>query len=159
MTAPAPPSRPPVPRPPTAPPLAAPAPVGQSGTVRRLQAALTGALSSRDMIAAAAIRSALAAIGNAEAVPLRSTPRPAPATDGSRRPPIGSGHIADAAVGLGATEAARRQLTEADIAEIVLAEITDRRSAADQYDRLDRTERAERLRREAAILANLTGVT
>jgi uncharacterized protein len=111
------------------------------------------------MIAAAAIRSALAAIGNAEAVPLRSTPRPAPATDGSRRPPIGSGHIADAAVGLGATEAARRQLTEADIAEIVLAEITDRRSAADQYDRLDRTERAERLRREAAILANLTGVT
>jgi hypothetical protein len=111
------------------------------------------------MIAAAAIRSALAAISNAEAVSMRRTPRPAPATERTRRPPAGSEHIAGAAAGLGATEAVRRQLTEANIAEIVLAEITDRRSAADQYDRLDRTDRAERLRREAAILATVTGLT
>ena len=72
----------------------------------------------------AVIRSALAAIGNAEAMP--------------RCP--------------------RRHLTEADIADIVLTEISDRRSAADQYDRLGRTERADRLRREAAVLTGVTGV-
>jgi hypothetical protein len=103
------------------------------------------------MIAAAAIRSALGAIANAEAVPVPTAP------GGSHRLPAGSEHIAVAVAGLGAAEAQRRHLTEADIAEIVLAEISDRRSAADQYDRLGRTERAERLRSEAAILASVTG--
>jgi uncharacterized protein YqeY len=146
----------------TPPGSAQPASTPQSGAVGRLRAALTAALSARDMIAAAAIRSALAAIGNAEAVRPRVKPRPAtgttPAPDGTHRTPVGSEHIAGAAAGLGAAEAARRQLTEADIAEIVLAEIADRRSAADQYDRLGRDDRAERLRREAEVLATVTGV-
>ena len=115
------------------------------------------------MIAAAAIRSALAAIGNAEAVPSRPTPGQtagtAAALDATERTPVGSEHIAGAAAGLGAAEAERRHLTEADIAVIVRAEISDRRSAADQYDRLGRTERAERLRREADVLTGLTGWT
>jgi uncharacterized protein len=140
-------------------PSAAPPSAPQSGTVGRLRAALTAALTSRDMIAAAAIRSALAAIGNAEAVAPRRSAGSAPAPDGPRRALDGSEHIAGALAGLGAAEAERRQLTEADIGEIVLAEITDRRSAADQYDRLDRTDRAERLRREAAVLSSVTSVS
>ena len=121
-----------------------------SETVERLRAALTGALSARDTVAAAALRSALAAIANAEAVPVPTVPV------GSHPLPAGSEHVAGAAAGLGATEAARRHLTEADMAAIVRAEISDRCYAADQYDRLGRTERAERLRREAAVLTGLT---
>jgi uncharacterized protein YqeY len=110
-----------------------------------LRAALTQALSSRDPVAAAAIRSALAAIANAEAVP--------PAQVSARR--TSSEYIAGAAAGLGAAEAVRRELTEADVAAIVSAEISDRRSAAHDYDRLDRRDQSERLRREADVLADL----
>ncbi len=124
-----------------------------SETVERLRAALGEALSARDTVAAAALRSALAAIANAEAVPVPTAPV------GSHPRPAGSEHVAGAAAGLRAAEAARRHLTEADIAAIVQAEISDRCYAADQYDRLGRTERAERLRREAAVLTGLTGVT
>jgi uncharacterized protein YqeY len=106
---------------------------------------LTEALGARDLVAASALRSALSAIGNAEAI--------APAETGSTRP--SSEHFAGAVAGLGAAEAARRQLTEADIADIVAAEISDRRSAADGYDRHDRPDESARLRREAAILADL----
>jgi uncharacterized protein YqeY len=109
---------------------------------------LTEALSARDLVAASALRSALSAIANAEAI--------APAETGSNRP--SSEHFAGAAAGLGAAEAARRELTETDIAEIVSAEINDRRSAADDYDRLDRPDQAARLRREADVLADLLTV-
>jgi uncharacterized protein len=127
-------------------------------TVGRLRAALTTALSSRDMIAAAAIRSALGAIGNAEAVPVPDGSQPVP--DGTQpvRARAGSEHVAGAAAGLGAAEAERRHLSEAEIAAIVLAEIAERRTAADQYDRLGRADQAERLRREAAILTSVSGV-
>src|SRR5580704_15837381 len=92
----------------------------------RLQTALTHALSSRDVVAAAALRSALSAIANAEAVP--------PAEASFRQ--TSSEHVAGAVAGLGATEAPRRELTEVDIAAIVTTEITDRRSAAAGYERL-----------------------
>ncbi len=94
------------------------------------------------MVAASALRSALAAIGNAEAV----LPRPGPG-------PAGSAHVAGAVEGLGAGEAERRVLTEADLGEIVQAEITERRAAAGQYEQAGRSDRAERLRREADVLA------
>jgi uncharacterized protein YqeY len=110
----------------------------------RLRTALTQALSSRDAVAAAAIRSTLSAIANAEAVPPAET-RSMPASE----------HVAGTVAGLGAAEAARRQLTEADIADIVAAEISDRRSAAADYDRLGRADQSARLRHEAAILAEL----
>ena len=112
-----------------------------------LRAALTEALSSRDGVAAAAIRSALSAIANAEAVP---------SAEGTRL--FGSEYVAAAVAGLGAAEAARRELTEADIAAIVSAEISDRRSAADDYDRLGRADQSERLRHEADILVDLLTV-
>jgi uncharacterized protein len=100
----------------------------------RLRAALTEALSSRDALAVAAIRSALSAIANTEAV--------APVDTRSNR--ASSAHVAGAAAGLGAAEAPRRQLSETDIAAIVTAEITDRRLAANDYDRLGRDDQSRR---------------
>ena len=110
----------------------------------RLRGALTEALRSRDSIAASALRSALSAIANAEAVPSANTSRG-----------VGSEHVAGAVAGLGAAEAARRGLTEHDVAAIVAAEISDRRSAAGDYERLGRSDQSARLRREADILAEL----
>ena len=119
-----------------------------TGLADRLRAALTVAMSSRDTVAVAAIRSALAAIGNAEAVP---PPARLPGSAGGRRV-AGSEHVAGAFAGLGAAEAARKPLTPAEISQIVAAEIAGRQTAANQYDALGRASQADRLRREAAAL-------
>jgi uncharacterized protein len=108
----------------------------------RLQAALRAALKARDTAAASAVRSALAAIGNAEAVP-------APTTQPGRT----SQHVAGSVAGLGAAEASRRVLTEAEMASIVTTEIAERRAAAARYEQTGHGERASRLRREADVLA------
>jgi uncharacterized protein YqeY len=105
-----------------------------------LDQALRPAMKARDAAAVAAVRSALAAIANAEAV---DVPQPEPAA---------GGRIAGAALGLGAAEAERRELSEADIAGIVGTEITEREQAAGQYAAAGRDERAQRLRAEAAAL-------
>ncbi len=116
-------------------------------TVReRLQLALREALKSRDMIAASALRSALAAIDNASAVPAG----PAPAAG------AGGPHFAGSATGLGAGEAARRFLSEAEIGEIVRTEVAERQEAARAYQDGGHADRAARLRREAAVLMAAT---
>ncbi|MET8426023.1 hypothetical protein [Nocardia sp. NPDC004860] len=105
----------------------------------RLRAALPVAMKARDRNATAALRSALGAIDNAEAV------------DGSD---VRAGAIESSAVGLGAAERARRDLTESDIAGIVRAEIDDRLTAAEEYDGLSGgADRAASLRAEAAALS------
>jgi uncharacterized protein len=109
---------------------------------QRLQLALGEALRARDTIATSALRSALAAIDNAGAVP--AAPAPAAGTGGP--------HIAGAVAGLGAAEAERRTLSEADVEEIVRAEVAERQAAARDYDRAGRAEQADRLRREAEVL-------
>jgi uncharacterized protein len=111
---------------------------------KRLRAALRDALKTRDVVAAFAVRSALGAIGNAEAVP---------ADEGSA-PPIraGSAYVAQAAAGAGATEVSRRQLSPADLRAIVEAEISERQATADQYEQAGHGDRAETLRREAQVL-------
>ncbi|GAA3465184.1 GatB/YqeY domain-containing protein [Saccharothrix longispora] len=111
-----------------------------------LRDSLTAALKSRDRVAVAALRSALAAIGNAEAVPVD---RPA---DGVPADVTGSEHVAGAAAGLGAAEAERRHLTEADLRSIVEDEVRERSVAALEYERLGRDDLAERLRAEAEVL-------
>jgi uncharacterized protein YqeY len=118
----------------------------QTGIRARLGAALRLALRARDTLSAAALRSALAAIGNAEAI----SPPSGPGAAGSR-------HVAGAAVGLGAGEAERRYLTEAEVGDIVQAEITERQDAASQYERAGQGDRAERLRREAGVLVAVLG--
>ncbi len=55
--------------------------------------------------------------------------------------------------GLGAAEAPRRILTEAQVADIVRAELAEREAAAREYDRAGRPDRAEQLRGEVSVLA------
>jgi uncharacterized protein len=115
----------------------------EAGVTARLRAALAEALAAGDMTAASALRSALAAIGNAEVV--------GGAGDAVRTPPT-SAHIAGATAGVGSADVPRRTLSEAEIGQIVRAEITERQAAARQYDALGRADRARRLRREMAVL-------
>jgi hypothetical protein len=99
------------------------------------------------MIAASALRSALAAIDNAQAV----SPGPAPATDAH------SLHFAGTAAGLGAGEAERRRLSDSEAEEIVWMEVAERQATARDYERAWHTDRADRLRREASVLMSAVG--
>ena len=93
-------------------------------------------------MAVSALRSAQAAIGNAEAV---APPPGSPAPGGNR-------HFAGAVEGLRAAEATRRILTAQEVIDIVRAEIAERHQAAEIYERSGHAERADRLRREAEVL-------
>ncbi len=107
-----------------------------------LRDGLKAALKTRDRAAIAALRSALAAIDNAEAPP----------ADAPLDSATGSEHIAGAAVGLGSAEVERRHLTDADLRSIVENEVRERSVAAKEYERLGRDDHAERLRSEAEVL-------
>jgi uncharacterized protein YqeY len=109
---------------------------------QRLRGALPPALKARDQVAVAALRSALAAIDNAQAVEAPPAPR------------LG-GVVAGAVPGLGAGEAPRRELSEDDIVAIVRAEVADRLAAAADYERAGRVDAAVRLRAEADVLGVL----
>ena len=122
---------------------------GDGGTLRgRLRDALPAAMKARDGAAVTALRSALAAIDNAEAV------EPAPG-----RSLLAAGHadLAGTVAGLGAAEVERRHLQEAEVEQIVQAEVADRRAAADAYERAGQAERAGRLRAEADVLSSHLG--
>ncbi|HEY3902472.1 MAG TPA: hypothetical protein VGM14_01020 [Streptosporangiaceae bacterium] len=112
----------------------------------RLSAALKDAMRARDQVAVSALRSALGAIGNAEAVPV-DQPAPPPGRDGP--------HFAGAVCGLAAAEMARLRLTPADLDAIMRAEISERERAADDYAAKGFADQAERLRREASILSSI----
>jgi len=107
---------------------------------QQLRAALPAAMKSRDRAAMSALRATLAAIDNAEAV--------APAGGEVR-----GQAIEQVAIGVGATEVARRALTDIEVEEIVRTELAERETAAAAYDRAGRSERAEQLRSEARALA------
>ena len=124
--------------------MSVPAPSGDD-LPARLRLALTAAMRARDMTAVAALRSALGAIGNAEAVPVP------PAPSAASQPFAGS------AAGLGAAEAERRRLNPAQVAAIVQAEIDERLAAAAQYQNAGHADRAARLTAEAQALALAAG--
>jgi uncharacterized protein YqeY len=107
---------------------------------QRLRDALPVAMKARDRVAVAALRSALAAIDNAEAADR--------AAGVDER--LG---IEQIPTGVGAAEAERRVLTPAQMEHIVRAEVADREAAARDYDLAGRPERAERLRGEVAVLS------
>jgi uncharacterized protein YqeY len=106
----------------------------------RLRRALPPALKARDQAAVAALRSALAAIDNAQAVEAPPAPR-------------SGGVVAGAVTGLAAGDVPRRRLSESDIAAIVRAEVADRRVAATDYERAGQVDAAARLTAEADVLA------
>jgi uncharacterized protein YqeY len=93
------------------------------------------------------LRSAIAAIDNAEAVDVQPATRAQPNSE----------HVAGASAGVGSSDVERRALSDEDMTAIVHEQVRERSQAADQYEQLGRTEVAERLRQEAAVL--LTYVT
>lgn len=111
---------------------------------------LTTALKARDRVAITALRSALAAIDNAEAVP---ADHPLDSVTGDKHVVTGNEYVAGAATGLGAADVERRHLTEADVRSIVENEVRERSVAAQEYERLGRTDFAGRLRAEAEVLS------
>lgn len=102
---------------------------------------LKTAMEAHDKIAVAAIRSALAAIDNAEAVQVDHSVTTRESTG-----------VAGGAVGLGAAEAERRSLAAADIHAVIETEINDRIAAADEYEKAGRSDAGGKLKAEADVL-------
>jgi len=94
----------------------------------------------RDRVAMSALRSALGAIDNAEA------------TGADVPPAVESGVIAGGVGGLGAGEVARRDLSPADLAAVLHDEVTDRRTAANEYRTIGQDDAAAALDAEAEII-------
>ncbi|WP_075731342.1 hypothetical protein [Streptomyces acidiscabies] len=108
-----------------------------------LRQALPGAMRARDKVAVSALRATLAALDNAEAVPVDSA-----ALRGQA--------IEAVPVGVGATEAQRRVLGEGDVVRIVRGEVDERLGAAGQ---VEGTAHAERLLAEAQVLLRFLEAT
>ena len=111
----------------------------------RLRGALLTARKDRDATRTSALRSALAAIDNAE------TP------DGVELEAPSSGEIAGGVVGLGAAEVTRRQLTDEQIRALLRTEVDERMTAADDFTTGGHAQRARSLHDEAAVLIDLLG--
>ncbi|MUL80734.1 MULTISPECIES: glutamyl-tRNA amidotransferase [unclassified Mycolicibacterium] len=109
----------------------------------QLRHSLLSARKSRDTTRVTAIRSALSAIDNAE------TPQ-ADRTDTR----IG-GSIAGAVSGVGSTEIARRVLSDAEIRDLIQAEVDEQLTAADEYIAGGHHERASDLQSQAAVLTQM----
>ncbi|MGW3421739.1 hypothetical protein [Streptomyces phaeochromogenes] len=94
---------------------------------------------ARDKAAVSALRSTLAALDNAEAAPVDEAELRGVALEQSP-------------VGAGATEAARCELSERGVVDIVRAEAAERLEAAAQLTAPAHADRAARLHAEAAVL-------
>ena len=108
----------------------------------RLRRALRDALKARDAGTVSALRTAMSAISNAEAV------EPGPGLPAG----TGSTHFAGAVTGVGAGEAQRRHLTEADVAAIVRQEVAEREAAAGEYERAGHAAEAATMRQGTRAL-------
>lgn len=110
----------------------------------RLGGALRRALRSRDAAAVSALRSALAALDNAKAVPDAESDGSTSATHP---------RLAGTTVGVGNAAVPPRTLTDDEQRAVLQAEIDERLAAAAQFDLGGRPDPAARLRAEAAVLA------
>lgn len=104
---------------------------------RLLTESLKVAMRGRDGIAVAALRSAISAIDNAEAVDRSQAPAPL---------------IREVRLGVGSGEVARRELSGQEVIDAVRADIGDRIAAAAEYESLGLAEHASRLKAEAMVL-------
>ena len=107
-----------------------------------LRIELTTAMKQRDPDAVVALRTAIAAIENAQAIEVRDAGLGATMAHMSR-----AGHEA------AQTELPRRELSDAQVDAIIRAQINERRQDARRYDALGQTEAATHLRAEAAALS------
>ncbi|MEU9385535.1 hypothetical protein AB0D38_33240 [Streptomyces sp. NPDC048279] len=94
---------------------------------------------ARDRVAVSALRATLAALDNAEAVPVDEAALRGVALEQSP-------------VGAGATEAVRCELSERGVEDVVRAEAAERLSVAARLTGPAHADRAARLRAEAAVL-------
>ncbi|WP_069812356.1 hypothetical protein [Streptomyces sp. TP-A0874] len=97
---------------------------------------------ARDKAAVSALRATLAALDNAEAVPV---------DEAGVRGLV----LEQSPVGAGATEVARRELSECEVVEIVRAEAAERTAAAAGLTAPAHADRAARLHAEADVLFRL----
>jgi uncharacterized protein len=107
-----------------------------------LRRGLTAAMKARDTEVLAALRTAIAAIDNAEAVAVPAD-----------RAPVTSEHIAGASSGAGSAEAARRQLDGDEVRRILRDQADEQAREADRFDELGQADAARRLRRRAEVIA------
>lgn len=105
----------------------------------RMRQALPEAMRARDKAAVSALRATLAALDNAEAVPVDEAE-------------LGDSALEHSPVGAGATERARRELSERGVVDVVRAEAAERVEIAAQLTAPAHADRAARLRAEAAVL-------
>ena len=115
---------------------------GRNALRHALRRDLAMAMKAREPDAVAALRAAIAAIDNAEAVPAPEA-----------RQAATSSHIAGARAGLGAAEAARRDLSNSDQRAILRDKITGYTAEADRYEALGQPDAAARLRTQARLLS------
>jgi uncharacterized protein YqeY len=99
-------------------------------------------MKAREPDAVAALRTAIAAIDNAEAVPAPEA-----------RQTATSSHIAGARPGLGAAEAARLDLSDREQQAILREQITGYTTEAERYETLGQPDAANRLRTRASVLS------
>ena len=91
-------------------------------------------MTAGDSVGVSALRSALGAIDNAEAVDR-------PHASGKPR------------LGVGSAEVARRELSSQEVVDVLRAEVADRTAAASEFERFGRSDQAASLKAEAAALA------
>ena len=119
-----------------------------------LRRQLTVALQSRDRVGAAALRSTIAALDNAEAVELSGPGRPGEVAAAV----TSDAYVAGAVPGLGAAEAERRGLDPDEQRSLVSSQLEAWESAAADYEQRGHGERAALLRQQIqAIRAALRG--
>ncbi|MGJ0118138.1 hypothetical protein ACQ7HM_02925 [Williamsia sp. MIQD14] len=104
-----------------------------------LRQGLRAAMAAGDRPAVAALRSAIAAIDNAQAPPVDDADASGPARPGG--------------VGVGSTEIDRLELDENAIRSVLRAERDESLSAAAQFDALGRSEDAASMRARADVVA------
>ncbi|BBY48593.1 hypothetical protein MARA_20610 [Mycolicibacterium arabiense] len=115
-----------------------------------LRAQLLTARKQRDQTRVSALRCALSAIDNAETPDAETPDAQIPRETAPVVTPDGA--IAGAGSGLGSTEVARRQLTDAQIRALLRAEVDERLRAAEQLEDNGAEERAAAVRSEADVL-------
>ncbi len=103
---------------------------------------LASAMRAREPDAVSALRTAIAAIDNAEAVP---APEASQATT--------SAHFAGARAGVGAAETARLNLSDSQQLAILRDQVTGYTTEAARYEALGQQAAAARLRAQARLLA------
>lgn len=107
----------------------------------RLRADLKRAMKSTARNEAAALRSLIAALDNAEAAPMR----------------FESASLVRHEFGTGTAEVARLRLDEAGVQRVLASEIARSETAAAEYERLGESARAAALRAEAALARRYLG--